>query len=247
MFAEELIQVIREDYLDDVTDPCAWDDEDAPYAFTDTVLLRHLSEAQRQATRRRDLRHIRDDATPEICAIEIVGGQRSYALDRRVLRIASARIGTFAPLVHATVAALDSMRRDWRSVCAGLPIAFVIEGRSLAFERPPADALDGETLHLEVWREPLGPLVLGAEPELPGEHRALVHWACHMAYSRRDEEIYNPAAAAEHLAQFERVYGPVVAERVIAELLRVPDGLALTPVPAYTGPVGRIGRSIEGW
>jgi hypothetical protein len=246
VLAEELIQVIREDYLDDVTDPCAGDDEDAPYAFSNTTLLRHLSEAQRQATRRRDLRHLRDDTTPEICDITLVGGQVSYPLDRRVLRIASARIGTGGPLVHTTVAALDAMRRGWRSLGPGLPIAFVIHGRQLVLERPPAEALDGETLHLEVWREPLGPLVLGAEPELPGEHRALVHWACHMAYSRRDEEIYNPAAAAEHLAQFERVYGPVMAERVIAELLRVPDGLALTPVPAYGAPV-RSGRAIEGW
>jgi hypothetical protein len=242
MLAEELIQVIREDYLDDVTAPCAGDDEDAPYAFSDATLLRHLAEAERQACRRRDCKHILDATTDEVCALTLVEGKRAYLLDPRVLRIERAVIG-HASLVHTTIAALDSGNRNWRRTPNGTPVAFVIEGRYLALDRAPDAALDGETLALTVWREPLEPLEIGAEPEYPGEHQALVHWACHMAYSRRDEDLYNPAAAAEHLALFERAYGPAVEARVRAELLRVPDSLSLAPVTMRPRTVGRIGET----
>jgi len=63
-----------------------------------------------------------------------------------------------------------------------------------------------------------------------------------MAYSRRDEDLYNPTAAAEHLALFERAYGPAVEARVRAELLRVPDSLSLAPVTMRPRTVGRIGE-----
>jgi hypothetical protein len=251
MLASELIQVIREDYLDDVTDPCAGDDEDAPYLFSDATLLRYLTEAQRQACRRRDCRHIFDASDPDVCEIELAEDQRSYALDSRILRIERAIIGTDATsteLLHSTVSALNSWDSTWRRTAAGTPVAFIIEGRNLVLDRPPDAALDGETLHLEVWREPLEDLEADAEPEYPGEHRALVHWACHQAYSRRDEEIYNPTAAAEHLALFERAYGPAVEARVIAELLRVPDALSLTPAAIYNIPrSSRAAICVEGW
>jgi hypothetical protein len=252
MLAGDLIAIIREDDLDDVTDPCAEEGGDAAYAWSDAALLRHLAEAQQQACWRRDLRVIRDESTAEVCELALSADVSTYLLDPRVLRIERARVGAWssssADLVHATTAQLECRDARWRQQPAGTPTQFVVAGRSLVLHPRPGDALDGEMLRLAVWREPLlSALAADDELELPGDQRALGHWVCYRAYSRRDEETYNPKAATEHLALFERAFGPPVQARVREELLRVPDGIALTPVPGYCGPVGRIGRSIEEW
>jgi hypothetical protein len=246
MQAGDLIAIIREDDLDDVTDPCAAEGDDSAYAWSDLVLLRHLAEAQRQACHRRDLRVIRDQTTPATCEIPLLADQGAYALDHRVLRIDRARVGPWTSgidLLHTTSTQLNNADIRWRTRVGSTPAMFIVEGNIIVLHPKPDATLAGEKLRLAVWREPLlDALEADDELELPGDQRLLGHWVCYRAYSRRDEETYNPKAAAEHLALFERAFGPPVEARVREELLRVPDSLALVPVPMHPRTIGRIGE-----
>lgn len=245
----ELIRIAREDYLDDVVDLEDADDAEAIYRWKTTFLLRSSAEAERQACRRRDLRHIYDDESTDCCVIALTAGQRSYSLSPVVLRIDQARHSGLA-LVHTTREALDACNSAWRDDADGTPTAFYVTGRKLVLDRAPDATAAAYPISLGVYREPFATedVTLYDEFEWPGEIRPLVHWMCWEAYQRNDQDTINKGMAVEHLALFERAFGPALEQRSILGLLEQPGSVRYGQQTGYVdrwhdSPGCTLGRS----
>jgi hypothetical protein len=227
MTRSELIRIVREELLDDVDD-CLDAGEEID-RWSAAALLRWSGEAERQACRRGDLRHIFDDSTEAVCRLTLELGVTAYLLDPRVLRIDEVHRADGVRLEHTTRAGLDLLCPTWRTAQAGPPRAFFIQGRRLRLDRPPSAAEDGTVLSLSLWREPLvtygESLTTDTAFELPHEIEPLKHWMAYEAFSVRDEDLGDNSQAAKHLALFERAYGPAMEQGVIQHKLEAPTVL----------------------
>lgn len=232
MTAAELLAIIRDDYLDDAVGGTGGVD----YNWSDAFLYREIGRAQQEACWRQDLRHFFDTSTSAICQITVAAGTRTYTLDSRILRIHQALLGTVV-LEHVTQAHLDERAFDWRGATYGNVKRFFINGRTLFFDYLPTAG----TLNLEVWRGPLlGPSEIAAsadeELEWTDSQEDLAHWVAFRAFSRREEDAYDPRRAADHRALFDSVFGQEVKPRERLELLRYPDFLSFGPLNQWAQP-----------
>lgn len=211
----DLLPVIREDFLDDTdgTNP----------RWGTSFLLRSLGDAQREACRRQDLRHLYDATTAAICTIPVIAGTRGYAIDPRVLRIERASLSDGCALGHTIPIALDAQRRYWRED-TGTPRQFVIMGRTLILDRTPTAA---DTLSLAVWREPLAHPEISDALEWPGDCRKLCHWVAAQAFLRPDEDSFRDGLAKVQMSLFDQEFGAPVSARALAELLQLPGVVSL--------------------
>lgn len=223
MLAGDLLTIIRDDYLDDVSD-AEVPAEDR--RWSDAYLLRQIYEAEKQACWRQDLRHLFDDTTEAICQIAVTAGTQSYDLDARILRLQHVYLGD-ERLTHVTQRGLEAVGYDWHGHDQNTPYRFFVTGRRLTLECPPAaDA----TLTLAVWREPLAQAAADDDLEWPTDQEALAHWVCYRAFMRPDEDSSRPKLAMDHRALFESTFGPEVPAKVRADLLAYPDTLHLSPL-----------------
>jgi hypothetical protein len=221
MTAADLMTIVREDFLFDVSNSV--DGTDAEGGWSNDFILRQIGEAQRQACYRQDLRHLFDSTTEAICQIPLVAGTQSYALDPRILRIQSLVYdGTVLP--QTTQARLDDSGRDWRNATSGSPRAFFVTGRTLTLDRPPGTGV----LALEVWREPLATPAMYDELEWPTDQEKLGHWVAYRAFLRNLVEEDTVALSDRHLALFTMAFGAEVPAKARMELLAYPD-LLLSP------------------
>ena len=226
MTAAELLSILREDYLDDASAAEAGYAEDA--RWSDTFLLRRLAEAEREACRRQDLRHLFDDTTQCICQITTTAGTSSYNIDSRILRIQQARLDSGSPLTHVSQAQLEAACYDWRGADSGTPQRFFMTGRRLTLECPP---LSAGTLYLSVWRDPLYPVeTLTDELEWPRDQEKLCHWVAYRAFARPEEDSQRMDLAKFHMDQFDAEFGPPLPSKVRQELLELPSVLAMVPL-----------------
>lgn len=217
MTRAELIQVVREDLLDDTADAQAGTDLIVD-AVSDTRLLRWLQEAEREACRR-TYNLIWDDTSFEL---RLETGVRSYPLDGGILRIKAVRYGTTL-LEHTTEAALDRDVTGWRDYAAGAPTAFYLQRHQLYLDRAPTVTENGTLLPLEVWREPLDGGILDDEPEIPtSQHEALANWAAYRYFLLPDPHIRDDARALYFLQQFESTFGPAKSAALLAFKLEDP-------------------------
>jgi hypothetical protein len=232
MLARELIAIVREDFLDDVSD--AVQPQDDLYRWSTAFLLREAGNAQREACYRQDLRHLFDDSTPEICEIALVEGQRAYPLDPRILRIDTALLlgsgNPVVPLVHLSRARIEQTRPAWRDGLAGAARRFYIQGRALCLDPPPALAQVGSTLSLSVWREPLTSPGLESPLEWIESPEKLGHWMAHRAFIRPYPSTFDAELAKYHFAQFETAFGREVLAAARAELLAYPAEVSFYPL-----------------
>ncbi|MCB1792549.1 MAG: hypothetical protein KDJ24_19735, partial [Gammaproteobacteria bacterium] len=104
----ELIEQMREDYLDD---------DQQPFLWKRSTLLRYLSRAQEQACMRQPL--IVDAGTPvdgasvSLCEVTLVTGQLSYPLSDRVVLVNSVTYDDVLLTKH-TESELDRCSPGWR-------------------------------------------------------------------------------------------------------------------------------------
>jgi hypothetical protein len=218
MTPADLIAILREDYIDDISDvedPDRLEFSDG-VAFSTSYLLREIGTAQRQACYRQDLRHIFDEDTAEICTVPIVANQQSYTLDSRILRLHQVRLDDDV-LTHITQAWLDSTGFNWRQA-SGTPRQFFVTGRKLTLDNPPTTG----NLNLSVWREPLAAPQIHEELEWTAEPEQLCYWVASRAHQRPNTNIYDIKRAAEYRAMFDNAFGPEVSAQVRAELLAYP-------------------------
>jgi len=233
VFASELLTIIREDFLDDVSDADAGYESDA--RWSDAFLLRQIGQAQRQACWRSDLRHLFDDTTAEICTIPIVSGTSRYALDPRILRLHEVRLDGRV-LLHTSQSRLDEMGSNWRSLLVRRPAsAFFVQQRTLVLDAMPAAG----TLTLAVWREPLENPVDFDELEWLDDQEQLGHWVAYKAFLLPDEDLTDPKRAQMHLEAFNAAFGMPTTARERLEALSAPPSLFLHPSTGYAQPVSR--------
>ena len=235
----ELLPIIRETYLQDVSDAL---DPELVQEFTDAWLLREVATAQRQACYRQDLRHLYDDETAALCSIALTAERASYPLDKRILRLDGARIGDQV-LVHTTRAALDRARPGWALLDAGTPRWFVVVGRNLVLVPAPAADVVTEPLRLAVWRLPLTDPNMGDELEWGYEPEQLAHWVAYRAFSLPNSGFDDPKRAAQYRVLFDMAFGPEVPAAARAELLAYPNQLDLMP----SVPGARPACDLEDW
>lgn len=157
MKASELLEVARDDYLDDK------EGEQDKRLWSDKALLRRLNQAQREAASRALL--LRDSATPRICALAVVANQVRYAMDPRIIKVHSLRLEwpdgrlTALPALSSGEAA-RVFGPDWRTE-PGEPKAYVPDGHAIQLCPAPAPEYAGFALRLDVCRYPLALLLAG--------------------------------------------------------------------------------------
>jgi len=214
--AAELIRTVREDYLDDVSDSPDQADED--YDWKSPFLLRAFAEAERIACSGSDL--LFDDSTPAVTQITLATDTASYTLSSKITRIEEV-IYDGVPLVQKTERELlDESGDEWRTE-TGAPENFIVKGRKIRFFPVPTSTQGGETVYMEVYRLPLKSFT--DQPEIPEEHHEhLCYFVAYRAYSRRDEDTYEPKKAAEMLAMFESIFGRPTDAETRAHLLEQP-------------------------
>ena len=217
MTREELIAIVREELLDDVSDAVAGTDATV-LAVSDARIARWLGEGEREACRR--MGTLLMDASSPFCAITLVAGQRDYPLDPRILRMGRVLYGA-TTLTWTTEAALDRDSYGWRDYAAGAPQAFYLSRRRLFLDRAPSATEAGSELRLIVWREPLAAML--TDPEIPATyHEALTHWAAYRYFLRPDPHTRDDARAAFYLQAFEQVFGPAKSAEMLEFKLEDP-------------------------
>lgn len=192
MLASEIIQMAREDYLDDTRGENLW---------SDASMLRYLNEAGRQVCTRGD--YIFDATTPAITRATVTPTKNSFKLHKDITRIKGVFIdGVKIP--KKTREEMDFHVKDWRTATQGQTV-FIVSGRNVTITPLP---VANTVVTLEVYRSPKLIEDLDSEPELiPEYHRDLVYWICYEALSKRDADTLDGKKANEYLAKFDNVFG----------------------------------------
>lgn len=219
----ELVQELREDYLDDTSD--APDQSDEGYLWSDAFLMRSLAGptgAEYEACRRTDL--IFDKTTAAVTQVTLVDGTATYSLHDKVTRIHRV-IYDDTPLTHKAEHEMHEADAQWRTR-TGTPTDYLVEGRSITLHPIPDSDDDGATLYLHVFRLPL--TSFATEPEIPEEwHVHLCKYGAYRAYRRRDPDTQDIAMSDRFLAEFNAVFGPPVSSLVREHQLRSPSSLKM--------------------
>ncbi len=195
------------------------DDEIEPYFATDEELLRHASEAEREACARARL--IWDD-TSAFLTLTVVADQRDYLLDERIDRIENA---AYVAAAGSTCALRlgdsdDLFDANHDSNRTGRPVRAARRGRILRLWPTPTAAHLG-VVRIACYRFPLAAMEDPSdEPEIPYQHHTgLVDWMLHRVFSRPDADQKDDPRSTEALAMFTHRFG----ERPSADVQRRHD------------------------
>lgn len=221
MEVEDLLTIIREDYLDDVVKPYRWDQ---------AKLYRWLDMAQKEACRRQPL--LVDDTTPAVCDLVTSPLTASYSLHPRAHLAMEMRMdGNILP--KSTPELLDRAIPYWKTAEADIPVAWIQNDMTVTLVPPPAIAT---TIKLKVWRLPLIDVSdIDASLEIDSAyHEDLAHYVAARAYMLPDEDLRDTNMHAYHQAEFDAVFGPALRADVVAHRRRE-SGVAHITGPRYHG------------
>ena len=184
------------------------DDTASPYLWKDGEVRRYLDEANREAAERAFL--LRDSTTAEVTQIAVIAGTATYTLDRRVIKVESAKLPSKTHTLYLTSSPeMDKLMPTWRELRAA-PGRLVLDQEG-DFIRATLCGIptETETMQLVVFRTPLGPLNTDDdEPEIPRRyHMGLLEWMAHLAYKKRDTETRDDDLSAGHAAEFASIFG----------------------------------------
>ena len=186
-------------------------DNTVPYLWSDTLLLRLGTEAQKEACRRSRL--LVDSSTADLCLMTLPIGTQSITLDKRIIFVRRVKLASAdLPLQKIHRKDLDMLAPGWETAGASETVNYCTNyetGKMYFHTKLPAE----DTLRMTVIREPLADLALSGpavNPEIPPRHHEkLVHWMFYRALNMRDvEEKYDPSVAKEELLRFEAEFGP---------------------------------------
>lgn len=189
------------------------DDEQQPYLWKDSALVRYLNDAERQACRRAYL--IIDRQTSAICNVTLSASVASYTLHSKVLQLRRVVVGSGpSPLLVYTKEELDALQdiggTDWASITPGIPELVIHEANDeLIFYPPPQSA---DVAYLEVARLPLIDLTNdnSSSPEVPLMYQEdLILWGAHRAYMKNDSDTLNLGLAKEYETKYTDRFGPL--------------------------------------
>jgi hypothetical protein len=193
------------------------DDEQQPFLWKDSALVRYLNDAERQACRRAYL--VIDRNTASICNISLTASTASYTLHSKVLQMRRIAVGSSdTPLLIQTKEEVDYLFNiggmDWASYPAGIPEIVITEANNeLIFFPPPQSA---DVAYLEVARLPKVDLTNDdtSSPEIPLlYHEDLILWGAHRAFMKNDSDSVSVALAREYEQKFTDRFGPLPSAR----------------------------------
>lgn len=170
-----------------------------------------------------------------ICLHTVTADQRFISLDPRVMFVRRVKLASKPlPLKKIRREDLDMSAPGWEDMDASDTVVWTANYQKFKlFFHTKFPAPD--TVRLTVIREPLFPMsldvvtttattsgtdtstitntALGTDPEIePRYHFKLIDWMLYRALNNRDvEETYDPDGAKEHLAEFEKLFGPPVS------------------------------------
>ena len=234
MNLEQLITIVRFDYLDD-------DPESAPkkYLWDDEFMFRSFTEAERQACNRQNL--LFDDTTAEYTQITLVSGKSTYDIPQKITKIEYVSFED-KEVDRQSKHELNRNNTDWRTETGmtDKPVQHMIRGHKIRFI-PSPDADDaGEVVSLEIFRLPeCDFLNLSSEPEIPEEyHRDLIYWVLHEAYKKQDADRFNQERSDYFLSRFTEIFGEYISAEVRLNQMQQRGSLHLRPT-AYTSKLTR--------
>lgn len=217
MLGQDLVDELRESYLDDKT---------LPYLWGDIELLKNLNRAEKQACRRAYL--ITDSTTGTdgsgypICTFTVIPNQSIYTLSPLVLQVERAQLSTMShPLRMRTRDELDATTYTWfgSSGTSGTfgtaggdpaiaPEWFIHEaGKELILVRTPTI---NDVANLVVNRLPLVDFTLSTSPEIELHHHdGLFLWAAHLCYLKNDSDTQDLNLAQLYDNAFTQRFGPM--------------------------------------
>lgn len=211
MNLEQLRARFRVDVDDTAASPQLWSDDDAND---------FINEAEREAAERALL--LPAYPTQAICQIAISDSARIYAADRRIIRIRSVRVrGQRETLDIKPIFYVDDLAQLAR---AGVATCCAIDGspvgvKNIILDRTPID--DG-FLDLHAFRLPMEDMVDDSDvPEIDQHyHRPMLHWAYHLAYTKRDADAQDQVKADKHAQLFAQHFGEKIDAEVRRQQLR---------------------------
>jgi hypothetical protein len=198
-----------DDLSGDVSDPCAWENDDTGLLWKNAELTRFANQAEREFCRRRP---IHDQTTTAICSISLTTGDPQVTIDKRVEYIERVKLdGQTRELTKKTKEWMDYNYDDWEAE-TGEPVHYIEGENEYTFRVWPIPTSD-MTGTLTVGRLPLNAMTWAqravVSPEIKEkEHDDLVLWMCHLALRKRDSETYNKEEADRYEGEFARAVGP---------------------------------------
>lgn len=184
-------------------------DLQAPYAWSDEEIDRHLNEAEDDAARRSGLLV---DSTSVAAEYDIAAGDEAIELHPSVIYIRRVRPIGGTPWVPRVVRSMDEEIPGWEDTAASETRVFIPDWESgkLRLWPPSARAL---TVKATVVRTPLRPMASDLDtPELPlRTHYSLVYGAMQRAYLKKDTDFFDPKASERAGAAFTAEFGPPVS------------------------------------
>jgi hypothetical protein len=225
MNVEQILRVVREDFLDD---------DVTPYRWGASKLLRWLNQAQMEACRRQRLLVEEDD--PTLTQVTLVDGTGSYTLDPRT-HIVDRVVYNRNTIPKATKHQLDRIMPAWREMEPGEPMLYLQNDLTIRLLPTPGPSEDSQILTLRVWRLPLADLVLDTDvPEIPlSHHEELAYYVAARAYMQPDEDTVNTGLADRYMAEFDKMFGPPMSADVLAHKRRETNVSWVGPSHAYHG------------
>lgn len=211
MTVDELLQEIREDFLDDAVEPYRWGQ---------SRLRRWLSRAQEEACMRQRL--LVDSSTPAICDVTLVADQPDYVLDPRIVLVEKVTLDG-VPIEKRTEDQLDRTDPSWRTPNSGSGVLRYLQNElTITLLATPTAAEHDKTLKLRVQRLPLVTFTSGSQsPEIPIQyHRDLIWYVIATAFDLPDEDTQNTRKADEYMARFDAAFGPALRADVLAHKRR---------------------------
>jgi hypothetical protein len=225
MDVEALLNTVRGDFLDD---------EETPYRWGASKLLRWLNRAQEEACLRQRL--LVDETTAAITEVPLVVDTASYALDPRIVLVDRV-VYDRRTLPKATKHQLDRLMPAWRDMEPGEPQFYLQNDLTIRLIPTPSQAEDGQILTIRASRLPLLPLVDNADvPEIPlAHHENLCYYVAARAFMLPDEDTQNTNLAKEYMGQFDAAFGPALSADVLAHKRRETNISWVGPAHAYHG------------
>lgn len=233
MELSELITIIREDYLDDTFS--GWQsatdaEKEDQFLWSDSALLRYITEAQRQACNRTDFLFENSDFD-----IPLVAGVHTYTINNKITFIENVDFDGSKKVTHKSVEEMKRSHPDWRTLTGmtGQETFYTIRGRKMRVYPIPDTVDAGKLLNIDAYHLPLEPLTSTSdELEIADEyHRDLVWWVLYEAYTKQDADSYDKDRGLGYLAQFNNVFGEYVSSEV--RLNQLQENAVATITPDY--------------
>lgn len=217
MKLEDLILIVRADYLDDSRGDELWDED---------FMFRSFTEAQRQACNRQNLL-FSDDET-----ISLNNGVSTYDLPQLATNIKYVGIEG-KEVKHQSVKEVEASNPAWRteSGVTGKSVKFIIRGNRIRFIPMPDANDNGLKVTFEMFRLPYNAFTsISQQPEIPEEfHRDLIYWVLHEAYKKQDADTFSQERSDYFLNRFSSIFGEYISAEVRLNQFEQRKSLFLRP------------------